>query len=297
MTTLQLRSFKNIDVLEFYNECRTIVEDPFSAKSICLDFTRIGFVEPVGVVTLSNIIRFFRAEGFQVEYICPDDYVERPRFYDKIDFLDDCLFFEKNFGKKLHRGSNLRSTSNGIEFISNLSFNQMYIDNTINWLKTNMSLRDKDFGELYTILSEIFNNIIDHSNSEIGGTAFAQFYPYKEHIKLSISDFGVGIANKIKTTYKVKNDWNAIELSTEAKVSTKSSPKNRGMGLNNLLSIVENNKGQLEIVSNWGKYVYNGTNQVVISRESDEYYQGTLINILFRTDTLSIEEEEGFEWF
>jgi hypothetical protein len=72
------------------------------------------------------------------------------------------------------------------------------------------------------------------------------------------------------------------------------------MGLDNLLTIMEYNKGSMTILSNKGVLAYTYSDHknswTVKASEKDFSYIGTLIKFNFRTDTLDIEEEEEFEW-
>ncbi len=113
-------------------------------------------------------------------------------------------------GEKIHSGSNERTTTNGLEMLNVNSFNQQYIDRTIKWLKLNVGLKNKSFSFLGTALSEIFNNIIDHSGSPIGGCAFAQHYPSKKRINLCIADSGMGIASRMKTKFTEDDQGNSL---------------------------------------------------------------------------------------
>lgn len=281
-------------------------------NKVVFDFCQLRFIRPAGVVTLSNIISFIQHEfqGIHLQYAYPSAYKTHP--YDKdfraIDFLDDSLFFEKVMGEKLHKGSNERSTTNGLEQLNKGVFNQGYIDSTITWLRRNVHLQNKSFSFLNTALGEIFNNIIDHSGSPIGGCVFAQQYPRKNEINLCIADCGVGIANNMKKMYTYDHtgaaldcDSKLINYATHHKVSTKTTPRNRGMGLETLIYIIENNKGRLQILSNEGSFVYNG-NEVNASRkrvlsDKEGHYSGTLITLSLRTNTLEEEKEEELNWY
>ncbi|MDU0200181.1 hypothetical protein ACYEXS_19765 [Paenibacillus sp. MAH-36] len=290
--------------VEFYKETldRIKIKEP---EIVVFRFEKLKFIEPAGMVTLTNLIELIDAEypEISIRYTFPDGYKTDPfnRAFKAIDFLDDCLFFEKVMGEKIHPGSNERRTTNGLEKLNAKSFNQQYIDHTIQWLKLNVGLKTKSFSFLGTALSEIFNNIIDHSGSPNGGCAFAQHYPSKNQINLCIADSGMGIATRMKTRFTVDHQGNDlvsdadfINFATHKKVSTKTTPKNRGMGLNTLLHIIDNNKGSLQILSNEGSLRYNNGKKRL--RDIDGYYKGTLIQISFRTDTLEEEEEEELLW-
>ncbi|SDR80951.1 hypothetical protein SAMN05444162_0093 [Paenibacillaceae bacterium GAS479] len=287
---------------EIYNQLQIKAPD-----KIKFDFNGLEFIDPFGVVTLWNMVDLFeRHFGADIYYSFPDNYRMSPRKYPAIDYLDDCLFFEKVMGKKLHPGSSERSTTNGLEKLRPGSFNLQYIEKTTSWLKGNVHLRSKSFSFLDTTFAELFNNINDHSDSTIGGCCFAQHYPSMNEIVLCVGDAGRGIAEKMKEkfTHNLKgealtSDYMYIDFATEHKVSTKSKPGNRGLGLENLLAIIKNNKGSIKIISNAGevKYTYKknpeGEKRLRVSKG---YYNGTIVLLKLRTDTLDFEEEEEFEW-
>lgn len=276
-------------------------------SKVNFNFSTLQFIDPSGVVTLWNMVELIESKhGCDIFYVTPRGYRTNPRFYKAVDYLDDSLFFEKVMGEKLHPGSKERSTTNGLEKLHTGKFNQSYISKTIDWLKYNISLQDKSFSFLETVFSELFNNINDHSMSPVGGCVFAQHYPQNNEITLCISDAGKGIAKSMSEKFtfdangkKLDKDWLLIDYATHHKVSTKSKPGNRGLGLENLLAIMKSNKGSIKIVSNNGVLEYNYANSPERKKNysSTGYYQGTLVLLSFRTDTLEPEEEEDLEWF
>jgi hypothetical protein len=278
-------------------------------KEINFDFEKLSFIRPAGLVTLSNMVDLIQLKYPKTEifYSVPDDYTEKPREFPAVDFLDDSLFFEKVMGQKLHPASNERKTTNGLKKLRNDTFDKGYINNTISWLKLNAKLKSKSLSFLDTALGEIFNNILDHSGSPIGGSAFAQHYPRTHEINLCIADCGMGIANTMKKEYTLDRDGNILDTdakminyATFHKVTTKSTPRNRGVGLEHLVTIIENNKGFMRILSNQGSLVYNGNQQVSskkrILTDLGSYYDGTLILLSINTKTLDEEDEEDLTW-
>ncbi|MBB6670298.1 hypothetical protein [Cohnella nanjingensis] len=298
------------DVAYFFEDTINTITS-LNLTEVCFDFTRLTFIKPAGVVSLWNLVDLIGAKFpfIQLYYSIPDGYVQKPLLYPSVDYLDDSLFFEKVMGKRQHVASKPRSTTNGLEKLHHGKYNLMYIQNTISWLKGNVSLRKKSFGVLETALGEVFNNINNHSRSVIGGCAFAQHYPKNKEIHLCIADTGVGIPQKIRTKYShdqlgnpLHRDCDAIMFATRAKVTTESTPGNRGMGFDNLLAIMGNNKGSMTIVSGKGKLTYDYNASTIISPDkiiiddAAHSLPGTLIMLKFKTDTLDIEEEEDLEW-
>lgn len=301
----------HVNVASFYRKTIDFIKF-YGPSEICFDFNKLTFIDPSGVVTLSNMVDliFFNFENKVKMYIdIPDDFKRYPKSYLAIDYLDDSLFFKKLLGETIHPLSKKRTTTNGLEVLKRGTYNQGYIDRTVAWLRGSVSLKNKSFSYLETALGEAFNNIIDHSGSEIGGCAFAQHYPNKNFIQLGIGDCGMGIPNKIRTIYStddkgrtLDSDCQAIEFATKEKITTKSTPGNRGAGLNNMVEIIKNNKGSIKILSNHGLFEYNYKydhswypNKTKL-HDSNEFYHGTLVVLTLRTDTLENEEEEDLLW-
>ncbi|GGI43224.1 ATPase-like ATP-binding protein [Paenibacillus marchantiophytorum] len=295
------KSFDTSTIASFYKEVMDHMK-LLNPQHIIFDFTKLNFVRPSGIVALSNMINLIELfyPRTLIGYNTPDDYADRPRSYPAVDFLDDSLFFIKVMGYKLHPGSHERSTTNGLVDLKQGTFNKGYIDNTIEFLKGIVGLRDKSFSFLDTALTEVFNNIIDHSESPIGGSVFAQHYPKEKQIILSIADCGVGIPTKMSRKFHVDDkgqpldtDAKLINFATYPRVSTKSNPRNRGVGLEVLNSIIRNNQGRLIILSNEGQFSYNSSTGILLSNASS-HYSGTVLNLYF--NTLEKEEEEDLSW-
>lgn len=305
MHTLILpRRLNQSSVCSFYSQELSRIQEE-NPEKISFNFSGLEFIDPSGVVTLWNMVELFEKEyGCEIYYRTPKDFKTKPSFYRAINYLDDSLFFQKVMGEKLHPGSWERSTTNGLEKLHAGRFNQSYIDKTILWLKQSVSLKSKSFSFLGTVFSELFNNINDHSQSPVGGCVFAQHYPNNREITLCIGDAGRGIADSMREKFAYDNngkrldkDWLLIDYATNHKVSTKSKPNNRGLGLDNLLGIMKSNKGIIKILSNAGVLEYNYTNQKKNLCEANGFYSGTLVFLTFRTDTLEVEEEEDLEWY
>ncbi|MCU0431636.1 MAG: hypothetical protein MUF42_16870 [Cytophagaceae bacterium] len=57
--------------------------------------------------------------------------------------------------------------------------------------------RDKDLTILNICISELINNVYDHSGSEIGAYIFCQYYPTLNRISVVTADLGIGIPTKV----------------------------------------------------------------------------------------------------
>jgi anti-sigma regulatory factor (Ser/Thr protein kinase) len=168
------------------------------------------------------------------------------------------------------------------------------------WLAKRLQVSTASLAEFKTCIREIFNNIEDHSTERIG-CAHIQWFPNEQRIRMSVSDFGIGIPSEIRRVYPDKDDGEAIALAIQEGISSKRGGRNRGAGLSYLVdNVVRRNQGQLRIFSNHGQLTCSPTEHSVETntRLSPGYYPGTLISILLRTDRIEPVEEdrESLEW-
>lgn len=152
---------------------------------------------------------------------------------------------------------------------------------------------NKDLIPLASNIDEVFNNVFDHSKSEVSGYIITQYYPKNNKLSFSVCDFGVGIPNSINNA-EIENinnieDWKAILKSLERGFSIKSTPRNRGFGLNNILELTESSKGKLSIISNNG-IVIKKAGEMYVSGSNDYNFSGTLIKV--EVDLNSFEEKD-----
>jgi anti-sigma regulatory factor (Ser/Thr protein kinase) len=104
------------------------------------------------------------------------------------------------------------------------------------WLDYSTGIAQRSFYGVATCISEIFNNIQDHTNFDIG-SIFAQHFPKEKMISISVSDFGDGIPHVVRTKLPNLSDSAAILTAVEG-FTTKSNPRNQGAGLAYLLRTV-----------------------------------------------------------
>lgn len=106
------------------------------------------------------------------------------------------------------------------------------------------------------IFSELMNNVSDHSQSNIGGYAMAQYYPKLKKVQFAIADKGCGFLKNINSKFSnIDNEYEAIIKALERAVSASSNliygqNRNAGYGLYTLETIINETKGKMIIISN-----------------------------------------------
>lgn len=284
-----------------YSFINAVIDSDMIPKDseIKFNFNNLNFIEPSGVTILSNLIEWLRQKGVQVIFTYPEDTITNPT--KGIKYLDDSMFFQHYLDKCLTQHAEVRSTTMPLKLIDYDESYQWIDFRFIPWLSERLLISPHSLTDIKVSVGEIFNNIRDHAGEKTG-CIFAQHYPNKKRLKISISDFGIGIPNTIRREYPSLNDEQALRKAIEEGVSSKSSPRNRGAGLKTLLQNVVINYGgtvQIRTYSGVLNVKRNEFNDFVLySNIVQEKYPGTFIEITFDTSQFIElpEKEEEFVW-
>lgn len=142
---------------------------------------------------------------------------------------------------------------------------------------------------LFKTLYEIFNNSVEHSNSQDGVYACGHWAPEKKELDFSVYDTGVGIPFLIKQKINANfSSKDALEWSLVPGNSTKQLIEGipRGVGLSDLKKFIELNNGSFNIVSNDIYYNYENTNEIY--RTINNPISGTIISFIIKNDDTHI---------
>lgn len=257
---------------------------------VTFDFATLSFIKPVGITILSNLIELLKQRGTTVKFR-----------YDKVrtdatKYLDDSEFFEKYLGVKIFRDSEVRSTTLPLRLLRHRDTLAWLEYKLIPWLSARLNMSPRSFETISVCLQELFNNINDHAQEEIG-SIFVQQYPNLNRIHIALSDFGVGIPYNVYKKVTAEHDGVAILFATREGFTSQSSPRNRGAGLDIFLNRLARNRGKAIIYSNRG--ALSCTHEARRPFLMPGKYPGTLFDIRLRTDTIessSDGEDECFEW-
>ncbi|EME7093533.1 ATP-binding protein, partial [Enterococcus faecium] len=210
------------------------------SKQIKFDLTNVRFIDPCGMTALYNICLWLgNREEIEATFLLnpPDKlpkYNEKPMMY-----LVDCGFFKEFFGHvEVYKKPTIRNTTLPVRSIKSEESYEWKETILKPWLQQ-CSNNFCEFSNIQTAIDEIFNNIADHSSQNIG-CVFAQFFPKLKKIKISISDFGIGIPTSVKKLKPGKDDAELLSIACQEGFSTKSTPKNRGAGLTNIITSLTN---------------------------------------------------------
>jgi len=262
-------------------------------KVVKIDFSKVTFIRPSNVVFLSNFSQWLHVNGCKVRYVGMN--VAR----DSIKYLDDSLFFEQHLGKKLDSSSQCRKTTLPLQNVARVESHNWLESEFLPWVMNHSGLNKSSLAEVKTCLQELLNNISDHTDYDYG-CLFSQWYPKEKQIIVSVADFGIGIPNTVRTIKPNLADCDAIELAAQYGFSAKSTPRNRGAGLDTLIAnIVEDFDGKVMIRSNSGlvKFAKRGDSRYISKYDAVGWCIGTTIEMVIPTNQIPVvEEEESFEW-
>ena len=158
---------------------------------LIFDFAELNFIRPAGVVFLSNLFHWLKEKGCEPTF----DHIDGDS--QALRYLDNSLFFEQHCGSKVRATSSPRETTRPLLKIAQKDSHNWLEFNLLPWLAGRLSITPTSLYSLKASVSELFNNIQDHTRYDIG-SIFVQHFPNVHGITISVSDFGLGIPIKVR---------------------------------------------------------------------------------------------------
>ena len=274
-------------------------------KKIYVSFSTLVYIEPIGVVVLSNLIEYF--DKIKVDVVFEGHNIDSEANF----FLDRIGFFQHHLKEKYSNENTFKSnyqsfSCKNLQLVSSKEATEYLYFNLMPWIEREVGLMEGSLAPLKTSIEEIFHNIRDHSGVKMG-YVFAQKFQKRSEIQIVISDFGVGIPSLVrKKMPNIVQDSDALFKACEEGFSTQSNVRNRGAGLSNLIRYITlRNTGTVLIISGKAQVLaVKNKNSIsspkIKTTKHDVTYPGTLVRVVLRTDIFEqlIEdtEEEIFEW-
>ncbi len=189
-----------------------------------LDFAQLDFIDGSGYTVLSNTIEWLKYHWVRVAFF---NLINLNR--NGIRYLDACGFFRRYINRQLIPGSQSTETTlpcAPVEFARAFS----WIEHVLSpWLGKALEASYASLSSVRTCVKELFNNIADHAAVSTG-FVHAQHYPNKRQLKITVSDFGVGIPATIRGRFGEMSDAEAIRLAAREGVTAQSRPNNMAQG-------------------------------------------------------------------
>lgn len=244
---------------------------------VTFDLSKAGFITPFGVTAIAGAIAKCVARGKEVFY-------QRPA-KDEVEAWLSSISFSRLFQID-EMSQAARDTS--IELRRLMALNPIYVEDLVSLLDYNMNLSRGVRDSIKLSLQELLTNVFDHSESGIGCFVCAQFTPRSQLIRLSVTDFGIGILNSLRKVKEystvIRNSHDAITRAVEEGVSSRKGKA--GLGLSHIRRFARVNQGTLTVISGDGKV--NFYSKSLERRPMPSRFNGTAIELRINAD------REGF---
>ena len=159
----------------------------------------------------------------------------------------------------------------------------------------------KDLGVLQIALSELINNVYDHSKSPIDCYVFCQYYRQKRTIVIAVADLGYGIPLTVNRFLKsqglhILSQFAAVEWALKLHQTTRSEPHNAGRGLDIISSFVHAIDGSWKLFSDEVKMESSQVGNQFLPNPIQNF-TGTVIEISIKVDNLNdLETVDFLNW-
>lgn len=241
-----------------------ITEDTFEKtlqsfiQSEQIDLSGVSFIDPYGMLALLEIGELCQLEDIRKTVILPRS-GEVCRYLDRMDFFGHAeRYFTLEYASAGPSGKYLRSSdsdvlleitpiekSNDIHFIVGKVRDRAHAI-----LATHLGYDDRAVNGFIVALSEVCQNIIEHSENK--GFVGIQKYRYqslnRNIVKIAVMDVGIGFRKSLSVRFTVKSDMEAIDKAL-LQGATRYEDEGRGHGLAAVRRFVSQWQGRLSIRS------------------------------------------------
>ena len=260
-------------------------------ETIVVDFSKNKFLVPHYLGPLACILEEKRRRWIEVKVINETFYTQTVHFkngFFKLPYNDENINFEaymhKTFIPVIHFPTSKLTQDSRFRVAVLSSVNQI--------LKKQLNLPINILQAIYYMLDELTQNIVDHSEIPFG-TIFAQFYPGKKYLDLSICDSGKGLYQSYLDSEKhnPKSNTESINYGVYGK-STKDIPESRGFGLNTSRNMLtQGMRGQFFLMTGNGFFYQNQNKEEIVALSDRINFKGCMINLripLLESDDFSL---------
>lgn len=285
---IAVRGYSGNNWLEFIEAHRFVLDPNEPFERLIVDFSNTKFVAPYHLVSLACLIEEYHLFGVEIIFLpatgSTHQYLTAVNFY---------YYWEEGFDRNnfipVNADTALYLWKVDQEMIDT------YGNEAKNFFEKNF-FTDRNLDSVSILLKEVFNNIYDHARSKVSGYVLTQYNRNSQQVRLAICDFGVGIPGKLNETWQQKGKMplshdDALRAAFKAKVSSKSTPRNRGLGLFYLLQNVKILAGDLIIWSNSGLLEHKNVAEATLYVQNNKFLRGTLIDVSLMTESFPQAEE------
>lgn len=211
-------------------------------EAIELDLTRCRYLGPAAAVTLVMVHEFASRVGHTVSVRLPSD-PPPLNAYCHFSGLKHWLN-----AAKMPDDRDPDSETVPVRAFQSASFNLPDEIITLTNRHGQLSRDNEDY--LRADLSETVQNVEDHARSSVGGFFSARYFRTTGEVRVAVADRGLGIPNTLRRTHpEIRTDEECLRSVVRGQFSSRSLPRNQGLGLSNLAEHVRNLRGALVLAS------------------------------------------------
>jgi hypothetical protein len=265
------------DFIRMFRWLQDAHQDKFAGKLVSFDFSGCDFLRPNAVAFLGGLARFIELHGGRLELDLASMKEPIKNNLQKNGFIN---YFDKDSSSSYDMGNTVPyyeylepDDNHFLEYLDRHWLGR-------NWVSVSSELKDK----IISTVSEIYLNVFEHSDSNIGMFTCGQYFPNLKQLHLTIVDFGVGIPVKVKSHSQDKakySDSECMEWAFQYGTTTRTNSPG-GNGLHLLKNFIISNKGKLSVFSLNGYTCVDASGETHICFE--ETFLGTFVNISIMCD-------------
>lgn len=267
--TITIQKKVNSAYVEFF--CEEISKFRNSSeKKLVIDFSYVTNAYPNGMLPIIATVQKLRLEGKVVHILLPkDDYTRR-------------IFRAVNWAHFLAPNYFEKSESTHDKHLVTTQFTTApeqvkAIDALMDVVIRNMELPRDIISGLEWSINELTDNVLNHSQSEVGGFVQATTYIQEGIIAFAVADAGIGILNSLKEGLPtLRTDLQA--MGEAVKIGVTRNPRvGQGNGLAGSLRVTTMAGGSFELVSGLGRLLTTSDETKRRERKVYRNYQGTFV--------------------
>lgn len=284
---------KKITITSFpygFNEVFLLIQEIETSgiSKVIIDISRITYVVPSTIVSLVSFIIFAVKRKTEIEIYLP--YEDHTKNYLKdIKLVDFC--------KQSIKGQIFRLNEDivyPLVPIEQLKFEQLASYIQFVKIRIEQFTTGKDLSFVDICISEIINNIYDHSTDQ--AYCFFQVYKNKKTIIFSACDLGIGIITKVRNylgnSSNNMSDTECLKWALTLGKTTRSQEHNAGKGLDNIKFGAKNSKSDLKIFTNNIHFLQDENGYEHFEKNPIENFKGTLIEVKINIENLPQKDLE-----
>ena len=212
-------------------------------KNVTLDFQKTTYVDAYIMLPICSYCLYYKLNGTSFDLHLPSD-PTLSRLFVNTNWL--------NLIQPNRASPTIRRRSNNLPALQFLDDDAQHnvVNQAINILTETVRFDDrKKLKALEWSIHEITDNVINHSESAIGGLLQLQCFPARNEIAVYVADAGLGIPFTLRRALGISSDSDALDQAIREGV-TRNSKTNQGNGLFGTFKCCEVSEGSFVIKSN-----------------------------------------------